>query len=61
MMNYCANCDNEATVLLRITEQLKTDSYPLLLCATCKAAFDWGTTHAADDIEESMLTIEHLT
>ena len=51
-MIFCANCDNDAIVVLMITEQGKQEPYPLPMCATCKDAFDWGTTHAQDSIEE---------
>ena len=52
-MNYCANCDAKADVRLTITEQLmKKSPYILDLCTGCNDAFQWGTTHADDTIEE---------
>jgi hypothetical protein len=52
---YCANCDNEAATRLTITEPLGKAPYTLPLCSQCKDAFDWGTTHATDGIEEEKI------
>jgi hypothetical protein len=51
-MDYCANCDNEATICLTINEQLLGKTYDLLLCTGCNDAFQWGITHAKDTVEE---------
>jgi len=51
-MNYCANCDAKADVRLTIKKQLLGKTYDLLLCTGCNDAFQWGTTHADDTIEE---------
>lgn len=48
MRIFCSNCDIDATVQLTIHDQ--QDTRIILLCATCKDAYDWGTAHVQDQL-----------
>lgn len=47
MMQYCANCDTEATIRL-VIQELKGRKRTLYLCAKCDDAFQWGFAHGEE-------------